>query len=270
MALIHCTFDAKTLRMPTSVLVAMPPRFTRREDTRPLAEVYASDQKYKTLYLLHGAFDDYTSWSRKSNIERYAAAHNLMVVMPDAPNSFYVDQPDGPAYWSYLSEELPLFIRSVFPSSAAREDNYTAGLSMGGYGALKLALHFPRQFSAAVSLSGLVDPGALYQMPARQQVFNWQRLFGSCDQFVKSNNNLEHLVESLRANGTEIPRMLLCCGTSDELLPMNRAFHSYLEKLAVAHDYAEGKGGHDWDYWDLTIRSALSWIVNDETEVQGS
>src|SRR6476619_7886720 len=104
------------------------------------------------LYLLHGLSDDDTIWLRRTSIERYVAALGLAVVMPQVHRSFYTDEAYGNRYWTYLSEELPEIVHGFFRLSRRREDTFVAGLSMGGYGALKWALRDPGRFAAAASL----------------------------------------------------------------------------------------------------------------------
>ena len=106
------------------------------------------------LYLLHGLSDDHTAWLRYTSIERYATARGLAVVMPAVHRSFYADEAHGHAYWHFVSEELPAIVAAFFRLSERREDTFVAGLSMGGYGALKLGLHHPERFAAVASLSG--------------------------------------------------------------------------------------------------------------------
>src|SRR4051794_16892096 len=109
------------------------------------------------LYLLHGLSDDDTIWLRRTSIERYAAPLGLAVVMPQVHRSFYTDQAYGGRYWTFLSGELPELGGSLFRLSDRPGDTFVAGLSMGGYGALKWALRQPQRFAAAASLSGAVE-----------------------------------------------------------------------------------------------------------------
>ena len=106
---------------------------------------------------LHGHADDHTSWQRFTSIERYAEGLNLAVVMPAVHLSFYNDMAHGGKYWQFISEEVPAVVRDLFPLSSERKDNFVAGLSMGGYGAYKLASTYPERFAAAASLSGALD-----------------------------------------------------------------------------------------------------------------
>ena len=77
--------------------------------------------------------------------------------MPQVHRSFYADEAHGCRFWTFLSEELPAVVASFFRVSTRREDTFVAGLSMGGYGALKWALRQPERFAAAASLSGALD-----------------------------------------------------------------------------------------------------------------
>src|SRR5213080_4930690 len=129
-----------------------------------------SDEPPPVLYLLHGLSDDDTIWLRRTSIERYVAPLGLAVVMPQVHRSFYTDQASGGNYWTFLSEELPELVGTLFRVSQRREDTFVAGLSMGGYGAVKWALRQPDRFAAAASLSGGLDVAALSQVDWRKRL----------------------------------------------------------------------------------------------------
>jgi putative tributyrin esterase len=150
MAFIQCDFYSETLQLSTTMNVILP-RQTRSQIEK------GSTRRHPTLLLLHGLSDDHTMWVRQTSIERYAAQYGLAVIMPAVQRSFYQDMAYGLKYWTFISEELPQLARSFFPLSAKREDNFVAGLSMGGFGAFKLALNYPEKFAAAASLSGAID-----------------------------------------------------------------------------------------------------------------
>src|SRR5512147_42451 len=138
MPLIHCNFFSQALGLSISMDVILP--------LRPWSQgASAQAGRHPTLYLLHGMSDDHTIWQRRTSIERYVDPLGLAVVMPAVARSFYTDMYAGPKYWTFISEELPEIARAFFPLSAAREDNYVAGLSMGGYGAFKLGLRQPER-----------------------------------------------------------------------------------------------------------------------------
>jgi len=149
MILNEVNFFSETLGLRSTMYVLLPQRSATVTNKRT--------PKYRTLYLLHGHSDDHTAWMRWSSIEKYAEGLNLAVVMPAVYLSFYTDMAHGGAYWQFISEEVPAVVRNMFPLSAERKDNFVAGLSMGGYGAFKLALTHPEHYAAAASLSGAVD-----------------------------------------------------------------------------------------------------------------
>src|SRR5688572_14862254 len=142
-------FFSETLGMRSTIHVLLP--------QRSLADAKRKHAATRTLYLLHGHSDDHTAWTRWSSIEKYAEGLNLAVVMPAVHLSFYTDMVHGGNYWQFISEEVPAQVRSMFSLSSDRADNFVAGLSMGGYGAFKLALAHPERFAAAASLSGAMD-----------------------------------------------------------------------------------------------------------------
>ena len=174
----------------------------------------ASD-KYPVLYLLHGLSDDHTIWARRTSIERYVASLGLAVVMPAVHKSFYTDMAKGDRYWTFVSEELPQIVRSFFPISAAREDNFVAGLSMGGYGAFKLALRCPDKFIAGASLSGALNIADLAKNRNPQRA--WEYVFGDLDKIKGSDNDLLYLAEKVAKSNGPKPMLYQCCGTEDFL-----------------------------------------------------
>ena len=145
MALLTWNFHSQTLGISASANVVLPQSAVEK------------GKKLPVLYLLHGLSDDHTIWQRRTSIERYVEPLGLAVVMPAVNRSFYANMAHGPRYWDFISEELPRLARSFFPLSDKRSDTFVAGLSMGGYGAFKLALSHPDRFAAAASLSGTLD-----------------------------------------------------------------------------------------------------------------
>ena len=153
MALVQMNFESRYLNNNHEISIILPdmPR-----DKTP-AEFYGSGKKYKVLWLLHGTFGDHTDWIRKSNIELYACEKDLIVVMPSALNSNYAEWAKfsiGFDMYHYLTEELMPLVYNWFPASDKREDNFIAGLSMGGRGTLVYALNHPEKFAAAANFSG--------------------------------------------------------------------------------------------------------------------
>ncbi|TDF94128.1 alpha/beta hydrolase [Paenibacillus piri] len=253
MAFIDCHFFSESLGISTSMYVILPQPTTRQIGM----ETRAVKEKHPTLYLLHGLSDDHTIWMRRTSIERYAAEYGIAVVMPTVNRSFYTDMEQGYAYWTFISEELPAVAGSFFPLSGEREDTFAAGLSMGGYGALKLALSCPERFAAGASLSGATDIVNLVQ---EWQTAEFQHIFGDLTKIRGSRNDLFHLAEEMaRSDGTK-PRLYQCCGTEDFLYQDNVRFREHCRSLKVELTYEEEPGSHEWGYWDRKIQAVLQWL----------
>src|SRR3954464_2876128 len=156
MALVRCDFFSDVLGLSTSMTVVLPQATSAQIGMTGAA----TGGDAPVLYLLHGLSDDDTIWLRRTSIARYAAPLGLAVVMPQVGRSFYTDEAHGNRYWTFLSEELPAVVGSFFRISDRREDTFVAGLSMGGYGAVKWALRQPERFAAAATLSGALDLAA--------------------------------------------------------------------------------------------------------------
>ena len=219
----------------------------------------AGTPPFATYYLLHGLSDDYTAWLRRTRVEGYVRELPLIVVMPDGFRGFYTDNADGPEYAKYMAEELVQFVERNFPARRAREARCVGGLSMGGYGALRLALGYPQLFAGANSHSGaLMHGGRDAPRPdGPMSPAEFRRVFG--DNPAGSAHDLLALARRAKEAGHALPRLLLDCGTEDFLLDDNRTFHRELERLGVTHAYREFPGAHTWDYWDEHVRDALDF-----------
>ncbi len=222
-----------------------------------------AQEKYPTLYLLHGLSDDHTIWMRRTAIERYAAERSVAVVMPAVARSFYQDMLCGPKYWTFVSEELPALCQHYFPLSAAREDNFAAGLSMGGYGALRLGLGRPDKFAAAASLSGALDMARRLRdadkPSSRIERREWVAIFGP-ELKAPADSNLWLLASKALGGSEARPAIYLACGTEDELISDTRTFRQHLEAVGLPLTYRESPGIHEWGYWDAEIQRVLAWL----------
>ncbi|MFI7585932.1 alpha/beta hydrolase [Spongisporangium articulatum] len=253
MALLRCDFFSEALSLSTSMTVVLPQQTQHQIGMTGAAP--DDGQGFPTLYLLHGLSDDATIWTRRTSIERYVAQLGLAVVMPQVDRSFYTDERVGNAYWTFVSEELPQIAQSFFNLSPAREDTFVAGLSMGGYGAFKLALRRPERFAAAASLSGVLD------IAGRETRGDWptdfrDRIFGGSA--AGTDDDLLHLLG--RSDPSSLPRLYLCCGTEDELLADNHRFVDAAGRRGVPLTTSFTPGAHEWTYWDRTIQDVLAWL----------
>jgi S-formylglutathione hydrolase FrmB len=255
MALIQCNFHSDVLGMASSINVILP------QPTRTQIGMASGTAKseYPVLYLLHGSSDDHTIWGRRTSIERYAANMDLAIVMPNVHRSYYTDMKSGGKYWTFISEELPEIVKAFFPVSSKREDTFVAGLSMGGYGALKLALRCPDKFAAAASLSGVTDLSAMWQA-GQGNSEEFIRIFGSPEEFKDSENDLFRLSSDLKASGKELPELFQACGTEDFLYEGNIRFRDHLKEINYKAHYQESPGIHSWDFWDANIQDVLKWM----------
>ncbi|WP_320128520.1 alpha/beta hydrolase family protein [uncultured Sphaerochaeta sp.] len=264
MALFHCQLFSKQLFASVDVNVILPLPDSGNYFFKSNMDYPKADQKFQTLYLLHGISADYSDWVRFSGIERYAQEHQLAVVMPSASNSMYCNLKNGGNYYSFVAEELPSMVRSIFPLSDKREDNFIAGLSMGGYGAFKIGLGNPGRFLAIASLSGGLithkeNDGKDSPVVGLAHWFKW--VYGENNEHYDANNeDLLCIVKNMVKEGALLPKIYQCCGTEDFLYSDNVFFRDVLHNLKVDVTYEEGPGRHDWDFWDPYIKKILDWL----------
>ena len=251
MAILHVDFFSRSLNRGAQMDVILP-------DTP-----HKSAQPWKTLYLLHGMTDDHTVWQRRTSIERYAEEYGIAVVMPDARLSWYTDTRAGERYFSFVSDELVRLSRQMFPAlSRKRKDTFIAGLSMGGYGAMKCALKKNETFAKAASLSGALDAYGVTQLdPPLEQEAYWVDIFGPLDEIKGSENDLFAAAQALTQNR---PELFMWCGTEDFLYHMNTAMRDHLRVLGYCLEYSESHGDHQWKYWDREIQNVLKWMLGGE------
>lgn len=247
MAILKVQYDSEILNRLTGINVILP-------------EKRISGMPLPVLYLLHGFSGNENSWCAQTSLQRYVRYKNIAVIMPDAFNSFYTDMACGAYnFYTYFLKELLPFAKESFNLSGRREDNFIAGISMGGYGAFKIALLNPDIFSAAVSLSGCMD---IKRIAAENDM---TAVFGNT---VPDNEDLFYLAER-GAGSLNKPRLYQWCGTEDFLYSDNVKFKDYIQSLGFDYTYKESRGTHEWKYWDEQIRKILAWlgIYNNERNV---
>jgi S-formylglutathione hydrolase FrmB len=252
MAFLQTHFFSETLGVSTCMNVLLPQAVSNQIGLAGSVE----KKTYPVLYLLHGWSDDESIWMRRTSIERYAASLGLIVVMPRVELSYSQNMKSGLPFWNFVSEELPRLCQTWFPVSPAREDTFAAGLSMGGYGALRLGLACPERFAAVASLSGAVD----INFPARDPARHAQSLaiFGSLEDLSGSPSDLFQIASTLPPE--KCPLIYQCCGTEDFLYEDNVRFRDHARSLGLPLTYEEGPGAHEWGYWDQMIQKALVWL----------
>lgn len=221
---------------------------------------------YKTLYLLHGIFGDYTDWVHGTNIQRWADEKNLAVVMPSGENMFYLDQEKSHAlYGEFIGKELVEMTRKMFPLSHKREDTFIAGLSMGGYGALRNGLKYRETFGYIGALSAALIVDDLETRTDESPFFIDTRsyaesVFGDLSKVKESDKNPEWLALKLKEEGSELPQIYMACGADDGLLPTNRKFYNVLKAAGIDAELTVTPGNHEWDFWNRHIKEFLDWL----------
>lgn len=257
MALLHVNFFSDTLGMCMNMDVILPQKANGQ-----IGVDSAAGDTFPTLYLLHGMSDDHTIWQRRTSIERYVSDMNLAVVMPSTHLGFYTDMAHGHRYFTYITKELPAICRSFFRGmSGKREDTFVAGLSMGGYGAFKMALGAPETFCAGASLSGALDVASMaYSYIYDEKPAYWNDIFGSQAEIKGSDNDLLALADRLKQSGRPLPKLYAWCGTEDFLYQYNLNARDRLNALGYELTYEESPGDHQWRYWDEKIQAVLKWL----------
>ena len=214
----------------------------------------------KVLYLLHGYSDDHSIWLRRTSVERYAAAHNLAVMMPAVNHSFYCNEVHGEKYWDYVSEELPRVMHRFFRLSEKPEDTFVAGLSMGGYGAMKLALSHPDRFAAAGCFSGVLDIADMSNR-SKASLNGMARIFGDVNKVAGSENDLLHLMTK---KSPKRPKLYVSCGTKDFLYPQFLKVVPLLKQNGWdVSTFEKPDAVHEWGFWDEEISKFIPWMLKE-------
>jgi len=203
------------------------------------------------LYLLHGYSGNHGDWlKRVPEVMEYADQYGVIIVCPDGGyGSWYYDSPIDPAfrYETYISKEVVAFIDSAYFTIRNRTGRAITGLSMGGHGALFLALRHPDVFGACGSMSGGVDVRSVktkFDIAKRlgdsvKQAANWNQL------------TVMNVIDSYKK---ELPvKIYFDCGVDDFFYEDNKKLHQKMLKLRIPHIYTEGPGNHSWEYWRASL-----------------
>lgn len=268
MALIQVNFMSKSLMRTVNMNVILPVDKIIFPGT-PMRE----DKPYKTLYLLHGVFGNYTDWVCGTNIQRWAEENNLAVVMPSGENMFYVDNPKMNNYYGeFIGKELVEITRKMFPLSNKREDTYIAGLSMGGYGAIRNGLKYHNTFGFIAGLSSALIIDGIENRTDNVPFFIESRsyaesCFGDLSKVAESDMNPKWIAKQLIDAKVDIPKIYMACGEDDFLLKANQDFKNYLDELGIEVTFDVGPGAHEWDFWNTYIKKVIEWLPLEENSV---
>lgn len=219
-----------------------------------------TSQSYPVLYLLHGYGGRETDWIRLSRVVKYAQDYDFIIVCPDGQNGWYTNSPiTKKKYEDYLMNDVMSVVDKRYRTMTARHSRAIAGLSMGGYGALKLALKYPQRFYFAASFSG-----ALY-VPVSSRPDNkilsesLRNAFGDEKTDHWSSNDPFILIDAAQ-NPASLPYLYISTGKDDNLpriVETSRALAEKLRVKGILYEYHELPGGHTWVFWDREIRTLL-------------
>lgn len=218
--------------------------------------------RYPVLYLLHGLDGHYSDWLSRTNLADYASEYSLIVVTPEGNDGWYTDSATVATdkYESYILKELLPDVEARYRTIEARYGRAIAGLSMGGYGAIKFGLKSPQTFVFAASLSGAFG---VTRFSEKDIPNNWQdsiKLFGPVGSETRKANDVFDLIRNLPADRIRfLPYFYFDCGTEDSTLifPYNRELSALMYEKKIPHEFREMPGDHSWGYWDRQVREVL-------------
>ena len=252
MALLQVNYLSQALFRTVTLNVILP---ADKFDADTDKYLNKKNHKYKTLYLLHGLLGNYTDWVSQTRIQKWAEEKNLAVVMPSGDNAFYFkSRTPWNDYETFIGKELVEMTRRMFPLSEKREDTFIAGLSMGGYGALRNGIVFSETFSCAAGLSSALH---LFDDLSEEADIG---LFDNFKTASETALNPKVAVKEMLKEGRPVPKIYMACGTQDDLMKANEDFRDYLRKNKIDVTWDEDDYGHDWDFWDSQIKKVLDWL----------
>lgn len=218
-----------------------------------------SNRRYAVLYLLHGLYGNHTDWVTRTRLTQYAESYALIIVMPDAGDSWYTNSVSTAQdkFEDYILKDVIADVEGRYRTMRSAHGRAILGLSMGGYGAVKFALRRPDLFAVAGSLSGAFN-GPLDADETPEYRDQLVRVFGERGSRTREDNDIFRL---LPLNPTVLPYFYLSCGTADQFLQTNRRFVGALQAQKVAYEYHEMPGQHSWTYWDQHIRDFLAMLA---------
>ena len=258
MAVFECSYYSKVLARNISFIAAIP------EDD-PEKPARNAEGKFRTLYVFHGGLEDCHAWIYKSSVIRYAAERGLALIAVSYENSYLTDLRVGSHYWTWMNMDLIPYVRSIFPLSEKREDNFVAGASMGGYCAAKIALRNADRFGGLAIFSGAVDSGD--ELKGTPDPMNFRNpffidSFGSMEQYRGSENDVVALLRGFKDHPQDLPKIYHCCGTQDHLYIDNKLYHDLALSIGADVTWEEKDAGHTWSFWDSCIENALDTLTS--------
>jgi putative tributyrin esterase len=243
-------FHSKSLNRDMHYLIVLPVGYEQ------------SQQRYPVLYLLHGWAGDYKNWVTLTNLVQYSSRYAMIIVTPDAQNSWYVNSATVPQdrFEDYMIQDLIPAIDTRWRTISSPNRRSIAGLSMGGYGAVLFGLKHSDLFAVVGSDSGAFEaPSGVEQvMPVLRE--STDRAFGPGASLTRNDNNLHLLLA--KTDRIKTPYFFVECGAQDPFLPSNRNIVQEISSAKIAYEYHEYPGAHDWEFWDHSLPMMLEVIAS--------
>lgn len=214
-----------------------------------LPATLAVGTRLPVLYLLHGGDGNYRNWSNYSDAAIYAE-RGLILVMPEGDESYYMNAVTRPEdrYEDYIVNDLIGDVERRFATASGRANRAIVGVSMGGFGAIKLALSHPDLFVFAGGISSAIDvPSRPFSIKRISQWEHHRSIFGPWGS--QARHDRDPFVLARSADPAKTPYLSLTCGDQEGLLPANRNFAALLEKRHFRYEFHLAPGGHNWNQW---------------------
>ena len=249
MAVMHIEYHSESLQQYRQTTVIYP-------DASEITAEEVADTDIPVLYLLHGMNGNENSWTGRTNLERLVRHTNLIIIMPNCDNGWYTNTASGLRYYDAIATELPQVMRRFFPNmTKKREKTFIAGLSMGGYGAFKLALE-SNQYSWAGSFSGALVSEEDFTSLVSGDTTYWQGIFGE----LVIENFRSHALTTSAQQFDGQTKFYAWCGEGDYLYAANNRTIKKLKSAGLELDYQHSLGTHDWYYWEKQIEIFLEML----------
>lgn len=244
MAHIRCDFRSEALDMNTSMTVVLP-------EGVELSSV-------PVIFLFHGLCDNCSGWSRYTSVERYARKYNAALIIPEVQRSFYSDMAFGLSYFTFIHDELPQLCRRFFSLPSKRECNYVMGLSMGGYAALKCALHTPERYAGCAAFSAVTNIGERVAASEGRARLEFEAIFSRVPEIPEGS---DIFAMAKKADAALLPRFYTAVGEQDELYAQNERFAGLMQAKGADIRFEHWEGIHSWDFWDTAVCRAIDYML---------
>lgn len=255
---IEAGFESIVLKTQVKVKIYLPNPENFLHIVTDFKERYTF-KPFKTLFLLHGMMDSAQQWVENTSITRLAQEADIALVIPSCGNNFYINTVYGANYSDFISQELIGFVRALFPLSDKREDNYIWGISMGGYGALRMGFTFPEMFSKVIAMSPTSDIEFSARF-ANALGINAEYILGSWKTLQGSDLDLQVMAQKAVESGAEVPELLMIIADEDHMVRDNSRFKDCVESLGIKNEFRTYPGDHSWNFWDAHVKECVKWL----------